>query len=138
MKIYNYSQKPKHNLASRIAQSMLPIHLNHFIPEGSQPTRYNYVRKVRGISYVMAILNDDDIKGAMNYLGASLLIMDKPLPNHELTVFCEPHTPILLEDRMQILIGKTLEFGHKGDTVLYTPQLFVSNNNFQMCVHRIK
>lgn len=134
MNIYDLPQKPKHNLASRIAQAILPIHLQHFMPEGSQPNRFDYVRKVNGISYVLGYVHDQDIKGAMNYLGASLLIIDSAVPNYELS----QQDSVLLNDRMGRLIIKTTQIAHKGDTVLYTPHLFLQTTAFQACVHRIK
>lgn len=134
MSIYKLSIKPKQNLACKIAQAELPLHLQHFMPEGSIPNRYNYVRKVHGISYVMGFINDNDIKGAMNWLGASLLVIDSAVPHYELSA----QQGLLLKDRMSIIINKTVEVASKGDTVLYTPHLFLQTTAFQQCVHKIK
>lgn len=131
--IYDYSQKPAHNLASRIAKAIIPMKLNHFIPEGAQPNRFDYVRKVRGISYVLGHINDNNIKGAMNWLGAAWLVTDIA----ELSQL-ESERDILFQDRMNIIIPKTMEVARKGDTVLYTPQIFISNTSFQQCVFKIK
>jgi hypothetical protein len=133
MSIYDYSPKPAHNLASRIAQAMLPVKLNHFTPEGAQPNRFDYIRKVHGIRYVLGHINDNDIKGAMSWLGAAWLVTDVANLS-QLESACD----VLLRDRMSIIVPKTMEVARRGDTVLYTPQLSVGSDMFQRCVLKIR